>query len=60
MRLTRVDFEVYRDWIFILPSIVLRINDAHISDKNIELSIHWLVFHARLLFEQAESEEIIK
>ena len=55
MRLTRIDFEVYKNWIFILPSIVLQMNNAHISDKNVELSVHWLVFHARLLWI-AESE----
>lgn len=56
MRLTRVDFEVYRNWIFILPSIVLQMNNALISDKNVELSVHWLVFHTRLLWIE-ESEE---
>jgi len=50
MKLVRADFKIYTDWICVIPSIEIRTNDARIVDKNIEISIHWLVFHARWLW----------
>lgn len=50
MKLNRKDFQVWKDHIYILPSIEVVINDMIYTQKNVSITFHWLVFHARLLF----------
>lgn len=52
MKLIRKQAKIYRSWIYILPSIEININEAVIAERNFEISFHWLVFHARLIFAE--------
>lgn len=50
MKLNRKDFQMWKDHIYILPSIEVVINDMIYTQKNVSIAFHWLVFHGRLLF----------
>lgn len=54
MKLTRKDFCIYKNDIYIIPTFRLFINNQIYISRNFSIEFHWLVFHARLLFEQAE------
>ena len=54
MKLYRRDFKVYKDWIFILPTITVSLNDPQYRPKNISIEFHFLIFHARLLWMKGE------
>jgi hypothetical protein len=54
MKLTRKDFSVWNNDIYIIPTFRVFINNRIYVSRNFSIEFHWLVFHARLLFEQAE------
>lgn len=56
MKLVRKDFGIWKNDIFILPTFRVYINNMLYSYKNFSIEFHWIVFHARLLFEPQESE----
>ena len=56
MKLYRRDFRVFKDYIVILPTIILALNDPIYSKRNIAIEFRWLVFHARLLWMRGETE----
>ena len=58
MKLTRKDFRVWEDDIYIIPTFRIFINNQMYLNRNFSIEFHWLVFHIRLLFTQAESEEV--
>ena len=49
-KLERKDFGIYKDDIYILPTIRLLIDNMLYLDKNFAIEFHFLVFHSRLLF----------
>lgn len=55
MKLYRKDFQIYKDLIYILPTIILAFNEPIYTQRNFAIEGRWLVFHARLLW-MAESE----
>ena len=56
MKIYRKDFKIFKDYIFLLPTIVLSFNDPIYTVRNFAIEFRWLVFHARLLW-LAESED---
>lgn len=50
MKLYRKDFKIYKDWITLIPTVEIHIDDMIYVDRNISISFHWLIFHARLLW----------
>lgn len=50
MRLYRKDIRIYKDWITLIPTIEINLNDMVYLDKNIAITFNWLIFHARLLW----------
>lgn len=54
MKLFRKDFVMWKNEIYILPSIEIRINNMEYTEKNCSICFHWMVFHARLLFLESE------
>lgn len=50
MKLFRKNFEVWKDDIYIMPTIEIRINNMMYEEKNFSIMFHWIVFHARLLW----------
>lgn len=50
MRLYRKDFKIFKDYVFLLPSIILAFNDRIYTKRNFAIEFRWLVFHARLLW----------
>lgn len=55
MKLHRKDFKIFKDYIFLLPAIILSFNDPYYIEHNFAIEFRWLVFHARLLWK-SESE----
>ncbi len=49
-KLGRADFAIYKNDLYILPTIRIFINDMIYVDKNFSIEFHFLVFHGRLLF----------
>jgi len=56
MKLIRKDFCVLKNDVYIIPTFRTFINNMMYRNHNFSIEFHWLVFHARLLFEQVESE----
>jgi len=56
MKLTRKDFTIWNNDIYIIPTLRVFINNQIYTSRNFSIEFHWLVLHARLLFEQTESE----
>ena len=50
MKLYKKDFQIWKDHIYILPSIEIEKNNMMYLSKNLAICFHWLVFHSRLLF----------
>lgn len=50
MKLYKKQFNIFKDYIVILPTIILRSNEPYYLDRNFAIEFHWLVFHARLLW----------
>lgn len=57
MKLIRKDFRIWKNDICILPAFRVYINNIMYRYKNFSIEFHWIVFHARLLFDLEESEE---
>ena len=57
MKLYRKDVKIYRDWITLIPTVEIHIDDMIYVDRNIAISFHWLVFHARLLWLKERGSE---
>lgn len=50
MKLNRVDFRIWKNIIYVIPTVKIIINDLIYGDKNLSIEIHFLVFHLRILF----------
>ena len=58
MKLYRRDFRIFKDFIFIFPTIILALNDPIYSKQNIAIEFRWLVFHARLLWMRGDADAV--
>lgn len=54
MKLTRKNFCIWKNDIYIIPTFRISTNNQVYTNRNFSIEFHWLVFHARLLFEQSE------
>lgn len=54
IKLFRKDFQVWKNRIYILPTIEIVINDIIYAKKNYSICFHWLVFHGGFLFLESE------
>ena len=54
MKLKLKQFVVFKDDIYILPTIVLNINSFQYDVPNFAICFHFLIFHARLLWMKGE------
>ena len=50
MKFKKFNFERYADWIYILPSIEIRVNAPEYYYKNLAICVHFLVWHLRLFW----------
>lgn len=49
-RLERKDFQIWKDNIYLLPTINISIDDMMYINRNFSIEFHFLMFHGRLLF----------
>lgn len=56
MKLIRKNFRVYKDYIFLLPTIALDFNDPIYAQISLAIEFRWLVFHARLVWMKGGAE----
>lgn len=49
-RLDRINFKIYKHDIYLLPTIRVYLDDMVYMNQNFSIELHFLVFHARLLF----------
>lgn len=54
MKLSRKDFQIWKDDIYFLPTIEIVKNNMMYGDKNFSICLHFLVFHVRFLFLESE------
>ena len=54
MHLLRKDFQMWRNHVYILPSVEIVINDMMYCDKNVAICFHWMTFNVRFLFLESE------
>ena len=50
MKLYRKYFQIWRNQLYLFPSIRITWNDPLYTEKNFAIEFHFLFFHARLLF----------
>ena len=56
MKFYRKDFYIDKQTIFIIPSVVIDIDNMIYAQHNISIQFHWLCFHARLMWMKGENE----
>lgn len=49
-KLERKDFAVYKNDIYLLPTIKVMINNLVYTQENFSIEFHFLILHGRLLF----------
>lgn len=49
-KLFRKDFEIWTNDIYLLPTPRVYVNNMLYTERNISIELHFLVFHARMLF----------
>ena len=54
MKFYRRDFYKAKDWITIIPTVEIFINDMMYVKPNIAITINWLVFHVRFMWMESE------
>lgn len=57
MKLTRKDFCVWKNDIYIIPTFRIFVNNALYVSRNFSIEFHWLIFHTRLLWMAEGSEK---
>lgn len=50
MKFYRKDFDVDREWIMIIPTIVIRMNNPIYFESNVAIEFHWLTLHVRFMW----------
>lgn len=50
MRFYDKRFCIYKDWITLIPTIDIHINACEYQCRNFRIELHWLCFHARLMW----------
>lgn len=48
--LDKMDFEIYENDIYLLPTVRVYINDMMYIQPNFSIEFHFLIFHGRLFF----------
>ncbi len=43
-------FAVYRDNIYLLPTVQIKVNEQMYMTRNLAVEFHFIVFHARLMW----------
>ena len=60
MKFNRADFQIWTDFqiwknvIYVIPTVKITINDFIYGKKNVSIEIHFLIFHSRILFMQED------
>ena len=54
MNLTRKDFRIYKKTCYLLPTVIIYVNEPIFMYNNFSIEFHWLIFHGRLLYEYFE------
>lgn len=52
--LYKKDFQIYKNDFYILPTAKIFVNNPMYIEKNFAIEFHFLIFHARLLFEKKQ------
>ena len=55
MKLYRKDFRIFKDLVYIFPTIILAFNEQIYTERNFAIEFRWLVFHARLLWLESKN-----
>lgn len=56
MKFYRKDFLIFKDWITIIPTVEIHIDNMMYVKHNVAITINWLVFHARFMWMEREDE----
>ena len=56
MKFEKFNYEIWKDWIYLLPSIEVRIDDPIYYNYTFAVCVHFLVFHFRWVWMRKERE----
>ena len=56
MKLYRKDFCIFKDLVYIFPTIILAFNEQIYTERNFAIEFRWLVFHTRLLWLESKNK----
>lgn len=54
MKFYRKDFQIFKDWITIIPTVEILTNNMMYVKPNVAITINWLVFHVRFMWMESE------
>lgn len=54
IHLERKDFCIFKKTVYVLPTIIIHVNEPIYMYNNFSIEFHWLVFHGRLRYEYFE------
>jgi hypothetical protein len=57
MKFYRKDFYKAKDWITIIPTVEIHIDNMMYVKHNVAITINWLVFHVRFMWMESEDKE---
>lgn len=55
MRFEKFNYEIWKDWIYLLPSIEVRINAPEYYYNNFAICVHFLIWHFRWFWIKREN-----
>lgn len=55
-KLYRKDFQMWKNYIAILPYIMISINNREFNGENFQITFGWIVWHGRFLFVKRKPE----
>lgn len=47
MKFKHFYFQIHWDWLVLLPTIIIMIDEQMYYDKNFSIQLHWLGFHLK-------------
>lgn len=54
MKFYRKDFYITKNWITIIPTVEIIIDEMRYVEHNVAIRINWLVFHIRFMWMESE------
>lgn len=57
MKFKHFYFQIHWDWLVLIPTIIISINEQMYYDKNSSIQFHWLGFHLKWFWIGKENKK---